>query len=371
MAQGDGCEKEGLDIAPTGAPAACAPAAAPAASSSSTRPPVFFGGVTALQIARAASVRGRGFPEASMRSLPAQAPTHDEISAAIDLVESLLPGLHLDRPVHVLVGGTARVRSSAMCVSHSCNAQLPRRSFLKLAPGVYASKPELAFVQVAGLEKDRIKLLLLGYELCGGYATARTRGALSRDMPSYQTQVLSTVRGLSSYASRAPSLHGARKVTRAARYLSDGSASPRETQLALALGLPQRFGGGGLGIPAMNYRIEATEEARDLAGRSFFLADLCWPEAKLDVEYQSAEKHGNRESLDRDSLRTNALDLMKWHVRNVANIQLGTMKGTDGVIKEVGKALGKDMRVHVDDYQERKLALRRSLGLPCGREEWL
>lgn len=337
----------------------------------SSRTPVFFGGMTALQIARAARVGRRDFPDASMRSLPAQAPKLQEVSAAVGQVESMFPGLRLDRPVHVLVGGTARVRRSAMCVSHCCSVRLPRRSFVKLAPQVYASKPELAFVQVAGLEKDQVRLLLLGYELCGGYATARTRGALSQGMPSYQVEALATVRGLGSYAARIPSLNGAGKVNRAARYLADDSASPRETQLALALGLPQRFGGGGLGIPAMNYRIEATEEARDLAGRSFFLADLCWPEAKVDVEYQSAEMHGNSESLDRDSLRTNALDLMKWHVKSVANIQLGTMKGTDGVIKEVGKALGKDMRVHVDDYQARKLELRRRLGLPCGREEWL
>ena len=342
-----------------------------AASPSGAPAPVFFGGMTALQIARAARIGRRRLPEASMRSLPESAPKRGDVLAAIARAESLLPGLHLDRPVHVAVGGSARVRGSELCVANTCTARLPGHSFLNLGQKVYASVPELAFVQVAATEKDLVKLLLLGYELCGSYATARTCGVLSRGMPSYQVEPLATVRSLSAYAARCPSMKGAGRVARAARYLADNSASPRETQLALVLGLPRSLGGGGLGIPAMNYRLDATEEARALADRSYFLLDLCWPKAKLDVEYQSKEMHANDESLKRDTKRANALDAMGWKVTNIASEELDSERSTDGIANTIGKRLGKDKRVRLSDYSQRKRALRRQLGLPCGREEWL
>ena len=333
--------------------------------------PVFFGGMTALQIARAARIGRRRLPETSMRSLPTKAPKRSEVLAAIDRAESLFPGLHLDRPVHVFVGSAAKCRTSKLCLSHECGQRLPEHSFLNLGQKVYASVPELAFVQVAATEKDLVKLLLLGYELCGSYATARTCGALSRGMPSYQVEALATVRSLSSYAARIPSLAGTRMVARATRYLADNSASPRETQLALVLGLPRSLGGGGLGIPVMNYRLDATEEARRLSGRSYFLLDLCWPKAKLDVEYQSNEMHANDESLNRDTKRANALDAMKWKVKNIASDELDSETSIDGIVSTIGDYIGKDGRVRVSDYSKRKRTLRRKLGLSCGREEWL
>ncbi|MDU5069348.1 MULTISPECIES: DUF559 domain-containing protein [Eggerthella] len=175
-----------------------------------------------------------------------------------------------------------------------------------------------------------------------------------------------TMRSLRSFVSLNPSIAGARIVARVLPYLADGSASPRETKQALVLGLPTSYGGYGLGIPRMNYEVKAIAGARTTSGRSSFRCDLCWPDAKLDVEYQSREMHEGEESRIRDSRRTNALMAMGWTVVGVTNDELDSLAATDAIADTIRRLLGKRMQVRVSDYHARKLRLRRQLGLPVG-----
>lgn len=359
------------DPAERAAPGRFCKVPSPEAASASEKVPVVFGGLTALQIVRIARLHAVDFPVAEMTSLPVRAPFCSDVLAAIERIEARFPGFRLDRPVHVLVGGSARLRASKLCVSHTCKLQLSGPSFLDVGEGVFVSAPGLAFVQVGALEESQVELLQLGFEVCGTYLTPRTIGRLSRAPRLYQVSSLSSKRTLLNYAKLNSGMNGARKVMRAAPYFADGSASPRETQLALALGLPNRFGGGGLGMPEMNFEVRANDKARALAGRSSFRCDLCWPKAKLDVEYQSREMHEGEASRIRDSRRANALALMGWTVVGVTNDELDSVESTDAIIHLLGNHLGKDLRVRVADYPARKLALRRQLGLPVGHDEWL
>ena len=124
------------------------------------------------------------------------------------------------------------------------------------------STPELALVQAATQEKNLVALLELGWELCGSYRTART--SLQH---AYQVDPLTTTKSLQDFASRNASLDGAGKVARILPYFADGSASPRETKLALILGLPMMHGGQGLGIPSMNHEVSANGAARAISHR--------------------------------------------------------------------------------------------------------
>ncbi|WP_417341431.1 hypothetical protein [Gordonibacter urolithinfaciens] len=159
---------------------------------------------------------------------------------------------------------------------------------------------------------------------------------------------------------------GARKVQRILPYLADGSASARESKLALILGLPLSRGGYGLGIPLMNYEVSANSAARAISGRRSFRCDLCWPEAKLDVEYQSREHHEGEVSRLRDSRRANALVAMGWIVIGVTNDELDSMLATDTIAASIRKRLGKRLQMSFPDHHARKLRLRRELGLPVG-----
>lgn len=116
----------------------------------------------------------------------------------------------------------------------------------------------------------------------------------------------------------------------------------------------------------MNYEVKAIAGARTTSGRSSFRCDLCWPDAKLDVEYQSREMHEGEESRIRDSRRTNALMAMGWTVVGVTNNELDSLAATDAIADTIRRLLGKRVQVRVSDYHARKLRLRRQLGLPVG-----
>ncbi|WP_255467413.1 hypothetical protein [Raoultibacter phocaeensis] len=236
-------------------------------------------------------------------------------------------------------------------------------SFYRLAKGVYTAAPALSLVHMASHEKHAVGIQELAYELCGTYQTRRT-GVES----AYNVAPLASVRGLRDFVSRNASLGGAQKAMRSLRYVADGSASARETKQALVLGLPHMHGGYGLGVPRMNYEVQASSAARAITGKQSFRCDLCWPDAKLDVEYQSRESHSGEESRIGDSRRTNALVSMGWTVIEITNDELDSLVATDTIADAIRRHLGKRGRVRVPDYHARKLKLRRQLGLAVGYE---
>ena len=333
-------------------------------SSRNSQTPVFLTGSTALCIMRAALACGHAMPASSAWRPDASAPVQADVERAAQRVQAELPGFELQHPVHVLVGGDMKCRPGSMHVSHACTTQLPRGAFWRLAPGVYVATPQLCFVRAAAEKQlPNVALLELAFELCGTYATPRTAAV---EETLYDAAPLCTSDELRSYAARCTGVSGARKAERLLRYAADGSASPRETKLALLLGLPQMRGGVGLGIPQMNYGVTASREASLIAGRTSFRCDLCWPDAKLDVEYQSRFAHSNERSRIDDSRRANALRAMGWDVVAVTNDELDSVTATDVIIRTLARALGKRIRVRVSDYRQRQLALRLELGLPIG-----
>lgn len=293
--------------------------------------------------------------------LPDRAPSGDDLEDLIARIESAHPGLLIDHPAHILLGSASRCRSSSRRVPHVCTQQLQGRPLFRLPGGIGVCSAAFACVQTAPSTRGKIDLLELAYELCGTYRTRRTSA-----VPAYQVPPLVSARTLRDFALRNPSIDGAQSVARVVPYLADGSASPRETKQALVLGLPHRYGGYGLGIPRMNYSVKASSAARALTGKSYFRCDLCWPEAKLDVEYQSRWAHEGEASRIKDSRRANALASMGWTVVGVTNDELDSLVAIDAIADTIRRRLGKRSQVRVGDYHTRKLKLRRQLGLPVG-----
>lgn len=324
---------------------------------------IHFGYKTALQILRAARPGQLTPIKGKTRALSNRAPTRSALAAALERVEATVTGLHLEQPAHILIGSTSRCRVRETCVPHVCSANLSDSSFCQLDEGIFVSTPALAFIQSATQEKSMYALLVLGYELCGSYQIGR-----ADEGTTYQIPPLMSVCELRKYVARNPSIDGARKVARMLRYLADNSASPRETQLALTMGLPIMYGGYGLGIPCMNYEIKASNAARSISGRASFRCDLCWPNSKLDVEYQSREMHEGEVSRIKDSRRTNALVAMDWTVACVTNEELNSLAATDIIAQTLRRQLGIRTQIRKVDYHARKLKLRRQVGLPLQYE---
>ena len=326
--------------------------------SSSKMPPVVFSHRTALELARAIQFERLSSNRKAI-SLPAAPPSKQDVEAAVQELRSRHGDFALSRPVHYLIGGSNGRFRTVRFSPHVCTGEIPSYSLQSLGSGIRSASPLLAFLQEAGRCNDFATLLLLGWEMCGTYQTRRTSWNCG-----YNVRPLATVRSIREFVKRNPTQHGARTVTRLLPYLADGSASERETIMALLLGLPLKYGGYALGIPRMNYRVDATSEARAIAGRTFFRCDLCWPSARLDVEYQSRESHEGEESRVSDSKRANALENMGWDVVAITNKELDDPTAMDGIAQTIRRRLGIRSRRSNDTQAAKRLELRRTLGLP-------
>lgn len=323
------------------------------------RAKICFGYETALRIARSVDIEAITARAGGRNLPPAQPPKREELKLAIALLQEAYPTFQTGKTAHFLIGSTSRCRRSDEYEPHVCMTTLSGKPFYQLAENVFFSSPTFAFVQMAPLEDDLIALLELGYELCGSYRTRKTSA-----LPAYQVNPLMSVRDLNTFVSQNPALRGSRKARRVLRYLADGSASPRETKQALLYGLPAMYGGYGLGIPSMNFEVKASNAAYAISGRRSFRCDLCWPKAKIDVEYQSRETHEGEENRIRDSRRANALSSMGWTVVSVTNDELDSLDATDTITQTIRRLLGLRSQIRISDYHARKLKLRRKLGLP-------
>lgn len=323
-----------------------------------TREDVVFTHRTALLIARTAS------PETIERNknpilLPERPPLAADVRAAARMVKARHPTVLFRQPVECLVRATLGYHAPRGCQFRQHGQRIPRGSIFRIAAHAWCASPELAFVQAAALSDDRIHLALLGWELCGTYCTELTGRESAYGLPP-----LTSTRKIREFAQRNAELRGAKKALAALRFVADGSASPRETMLALALGMPLKDGGHALGMPVMNHEVKATERARIIAGRSSFRCDLCWPDALLDVEYQSHEAHANEGSRIGDSRRANALSSMGWTVVAITNDELDSVSTLAEIAKTLRKHLRLRLRLGFDDHHARQLRLRRALGLP-------
>lgn len=323
-----------------------------------SRRDVCLGFQTALRALRCLSA-GEVANARRNRLPPLSPPRQEDIARAALWLSDREGNGALMEPLHVLHRSTTRCRRTPLCHPHTAQLDHPASSFIKIEPGLLCACAPLAFVQEAA-RLSFIELLQLGYEICGTYQ--RAPGA---NTTRFQTAPLTNCSEIRSFLRRSSNLNGTAKAARAAAYIADQSASPRETQAAILLGLPARMGGYALGMPRMNCEIEATKAAVAIAGRRSFRCDLCWPEHKVDVEYQSREYHTGETSRIRDSRRTNALLAMGYTVIAITNDELDSQAATDVIAQSIRSAIGKRPRPFPNWHRERNTQLRRLLGLPA------
>lgn len=262
-----------------------------------------------------------------------------------------------DEPLHAVVpDSSSRFRCKGV-VCHVCSMSLPRGSLVSLDDGLVVASPALAFLHMAeSLSVE--ELAVVGSTLCGRYRMSGEGLMGSR-------RRLESATRLAAFVGRAAGVRGAQKARRALRFVVDDSASPMETALALLLCLPVSLGGYGLPRPVMNMRIDAAEYGCDMTGSlrvpRFFKGDLCWPEAKLCVEYDSDAHHTGSERIAHDSWRRGELELTGFMVVTVTRRQLYDRAAMDRLVRLLAKRLGLRIRRREEGYEERHRSLRRML----------
>ncbi|MBR5260424.1 MAG: DUF559 domain-containing protein [Eggerthellaceae bacterium] len=260
-------------------------------------------------------------------------------------------GISENDVVHLLVDRAKRSRTNHRVITHSVSTNPPSKAFLELRPGIFITSPEYHFLRQAD-NLDLISLVLLGYELTGCYAIRP-----DLDGGILQRPPLCSKESLSAVIRSTQGQRGSAKAQKALAFIEPGSASPRETGLAMMLSLPVKMGGYGLPKPLLNKRIDLGKDAKPYwSERNAF--DLVWPKEKLIVEYDG-KCHSEHDLRSRDSLRRDASLLAGYSVFVITNNRLETTDDVRVVAKAVAKKLSKQLRLRSKDFEYKNKELWR------------
>ena len=154
-----------------------------------------------------------------------------------------------DGKLEVLVRTSAGRRDGDCLRSHYSGSAYPAGSFVKVPVegfgAVCCSSPELTFLQSA-VKHTLLETVYMGYALCSSYridADAENGIALREG----DDEPLTSVARIGQYLAKVDGAYGTAKARRALAYVRDGSISPTESAMAMALSMPRRFGGFAAG----------------------------------------------------------------------------------------------------------------------------
>ena len=244
-------------------------------------------------------------------------------------------------PLYLLVPQADRRRRVKHVRQRLFGAALPRHSFARIGTEVYVPTPELTFLLMAHYLSLH-ELVVLGMELCGHYrlAGANTENPLKSNRTIYSQASLTTPQRLSDYLDHVEYVWGLSLAKQACAYLAADSASPMETALYVLLCLPRNLGGYGFPRPLLNVRRRVTVQAKRVTLSKTLFPDLFWPEALLDLEYDSEEFHASTEHLRNGAIRTLALRTMNVEVIAATKEMIYDVDTFDALAKLVAKSLG-------------------------------
>lgn len=260
-----------------------------------------------------------------------------------------------ESPLHILTASSSGRNRSKRVVCHVLSQPMPAGSFVKVGKNLYVASPELTFFLMAS-QLPIPELTLVGYELCGYYR-------LSNDAPSgfVKARPVSSAAKLLAFTNRMQGFAGVKKARRAAEFLSDRSASPRETVTAALLCLPHAEGGYGLEIPQMNREVQIKEVTPAGSVAKTLYCDLYWPQHRLAVEYDSDRHHAAPRNIAHDSKRRSTLGRAGVYVVSMTNDRLKSVRDFDEAARLLAKHTGRRVRVRRDDFPARRLRLRTTL----------
>ena len=273
-------------------------------------------------------------------------------------------------PIDILISKHGRHRHDDRAIAHIMTVDLPKGSLCRLEDLLDCDSlvsiglcpddtaivsPELCFLQMAG-ELSLVKLIALGFELCGlyvmppaeqilydSYDQAWSNGCQERYPMRFP---LTTPARLCAYLNSARGIDGLVKARRAAAYVLACSASPRETALAMLLTLPHSMGGYCIRGFELNQKVELSDDAARHFRKSYCICDLYHAAGRLAIEYDSDFAHSGDDRRQADSRRVKALTLSGESVVSVINAEITNRLAMDGIAKLIRRRLG--LRAHRD-----------------------
>lgn len=259
---------------------------------------------------------------------------------------------HLPRPYQVSVS-TARKRPIDGAVKHLYSRPPAGRCFCRVQSGIYASSPELCFVELARTLSFH-ELVKAGNALCGCFAIELANGGKLE-----KREALTNKRRISAFLRANPGITGARAARKALEYVSEGVASPPEAFLVMVLGLPFRYGGYHLAGLKVNERLKPTQKAQAVAGRRTLVPDLLLPDACLAIEYDSTSEHAKATQLTRDAQKRLALEADGYKVITVTTRQLASRREMHHIAEQIYGRCGRRLRPQSGSFDKQQSELFR------------
>lgn len=268
--------------------------------------------------------------------------------AAIVYLETLFPWI--PQPYHVLVPNHSK-SSVPEAVAHASAFSYREKPFVRIGNGVFASCPELCFVQLATM-LPLYELVKAGDALCGSFfIDPDADGSLGGRTP------ITSKRRIEAFLRHNPGLRGTKSARSALRFMVDGAASPPEAFLWSVLSTSQRHGGFSIPGLTMNKRIRPSKKARRIAGRETLVPDLSHHDSRLAIEYDSNSEHLEAAQVTRDSSKRLALEADGYKVITVTTRQLADPVSMMDVAEQAAKRIGYRMRIRSKNFDQSQRAL--------------
>lgn len=270
--------------------------------------------------------RGRAMDYTALPSDMLRAPSSAE-------ARSIASKLGLPLPLHVLTPLEGR-RTASTFTSHVMPAGIPRDQLIQLYDEVYVCSPELLFILLCH-RCDTENILLMGSELASDYALCPERhsGLIKKKPLLSRGSIMSLCDSIGTTT-------GVRRARDLAPLIIERARSPKESELALLLGLGKKRGGRGISDIEVNKRIDLTDEQRRVARRNHLYSDLFLRSALTDLEYDGNETHLSKSDHDSDERRSNALVMQGIKVETLTSGQLHDWTTFDTIAQHLELASG-------------------------------
>lgn len=329
-------------------------------------------------------------------SFPAD-PTHADKSRILD--NQTLAGF-TNSPFHVLEFNRVETTNSKMIKRHLVTGELPSGSIWEDEIIGHVTSPLFTLLMLAR-EISAVKLAMLMYEFCGGYAVfapteaaksllslmendgrfsefdgwRRVGGESKFKSQLWMRKPLIEIDELKKFASDTKGIRGNKRFAQAAQLVCGLTRSPFETKTAILLSAPRKIGGQGLEIET-NVPIRFEGKAKKLASSSYAEADISLPSSKFDLpillECQGRAVHSINALNDNDANRTLALETMGYKVVLLTYEQIKYQERFAAFLQYLKNDLGVVMKQKSKRQLEKELDLHYELIAPddlVGNEE--
>ncbi len=262
------------------------------------------------------------------------------------------------QPVELFVSSRGERRLDSSVQTSLLPQTIPQGALVRLRDNIYALSPEHYFIWKCRQLPDMISRLMLCDELLGRYS--RPTPGENSSTCTYFKEPLSTKRRIMAYINRAKGVRGVNLARSAARWAVENSYSPMESALATASLLPMRHGGWGYTFPQLNQVLAVPRSKRHLTHSDSFMPDVFWQLYRLDLEYDSHERHDTIAERKKDAIRKSDIEALGYKVIPVHPEELYSFEEAERLRLKVGEHMartsGRGMREHLRRLDDPELA---------------